>query len=268
MLILKMILAFCLGSYVGKWVANVALFLPLILLDENHEKEPKDLARQFFKNSQCWSCQHSITWYEQLPIFGYFWTNGICRYCNQWLGYKCIIIEIGIGLFFGLTALWFPIGPTFIFLLLVGCLLVCCFLTDFIYAVLPDQLTLSLLWVGLMGSLHPVFVNSEEAIIGAFGGYAIFWAFNEIYRYLRHQEGMYPGDFKLNAAIGACVGFKWLLTIMGGTMALLILTSFFQLLVYKKMTLKNYLQKEVPYGCYASLVGLGAIIFLAFKSLH
>jgi leader peptidase (prepilin peptidase)/N-methyltransferase len=175
---------------------------------------------------------------------------------------------VGIGSFFGLMTLFFPLTPALFFVLIVTCLLICCFFTDFDYFVLPDQLTIPLVWVGLLGSLFPIFISPHEAIIGAFSGYGIFWLMNEIYRYFRQKDGMFPGDFKLNAGVGACIGIKLLLPVLAIALLLLISTTFMQLMKAKNPSVIGFLKKEVAYGCYLSIVAIGTIFLMFFGVFH
>lgn len=130
----------------------------------------------------------------------------------------------------------------------------CCFITDLDHGILPDQFTLTFVWIGLIGSLYPVFLTPHQSIIGAVAGYGVFWLCNEIYRFFRHRDGMYPGDFKLNAGIGACVGVKWLFIIIGISVFAMLVGSLAQFIYSNRTLHAGYLYKEIAYGCYASVV--------------
>lgn len=175
---------------------------------------------------------------------------------------KLIAGEIGIAVLFGIYAWLIPISISLLFVLSVSCLLICCFITDYEHGILPDQFTYSLLWIGLIASLFPLFATPEESIIGAVAGYGVFWLTNFIYRYFRGFDGMYPGDFKLNAAIGACIGFKWLLPVMIFSMILLIFVTVIYTLYCGKSQNESLLYREIPYGCYASLVTLALLFYV------
>lgn len=168
-------------------------------------------------------------------------------------------LEIFMALLFSLSAWFFPIGPQLIFILCVSCLLICCFITDYEHGILPDQFTLSLVWIGLIGTLYPVLIEPQEAILGAVFGYGFFWLSNVIYRYFRGVEGMYPGDFKLNAGIGACFGFKFLFLILFASSILLLVVTLIRFLFLKKNSKLDFLYQEIPYGCYASVVTIGSL---------
>lgn len=219
------------GFYAGKFMGMTVRYLPEILLEGDEEgREPREIIGWFFQKS--FSLKFNV-----LPF------------------------EVGFASLCAISTLFFEVDASLIFVLIVSWLLICCFITDYQHGILPDQLTLSLVWVGLIGSLFPIFVTPSEAIIGAVGGYGIFWIFNVIYRYFKGQEGMFPGDFKLNAGIGACVGFNVLVPILIASMLLLLAVTFIQYLLRDKKKESNYLSREVPYACFVSVVIL-AVVYL------
>jgi prepilin signal peptidase PulO-like enzyme (type II secretory pathway) len=219
------------GFYVGRLMAMTVHYLPLILLEGcDQGREPRDIFTWFLQRK-------NITDIKLAPF--------------QW----------GIALLFGLSTLLFGVSIPVLFVLVVSCLLICCFFTDYEHGILPDQLTLTLVWIGLIGSLNPVFVYPSEAILGAVGGYGIFWMFNELFRYFRHQEGMYPGDFKLNAGIGACIGFKFLIPVLIISFVLLIVVTLGQHLFRKEKGNTSFFSREVPYACFVTVIIFVAIFF-------
>ncbi|MFQ5729187.1 MAG: prepilin peptidase [Waddliaceae bacterium] len=249
------LLATTLGAFVGKYLAMVVHYLPPMLLDEtDKEKEPNDILKRFFQKPHCGNCQGAISWWDNAPIYGYLSLKGRCPLCNHPLGIKVLVLEVGTALLFGASVLFFPFDTTLFFVLIACCLLLCCFFTDFEHGILPDQFTISLVWLGLIGSLFPIFLTPKEAIMGAVGGYGILWFFNLIYSYLRGFEGMYPGDFKLNAGIGACVGLPWLFVILIISFIFLLAFTVLQFLFFKRTINKSILKQEAPYGCYSSIV--------------
>lgn len=255
--------AFLLGAFIGRYIAMVTYFLPQILF-EKINKEPSDIIDWFFKDPICWKCNEKRDLFIKIPVISYFFSGIKCSHC----GYsyiKSFILEIIVGLFLALLVLLFPIDASLFFVFITTCLFICCFLTDYDYGILPDQFTLTLIWVGLIGSLFPIFISSQQAIAGALIGYGLFWAMNEIYRFFRKQEGMFPGDFKLNAGVGACIGVHYLFLSLAFALLLLILT---QIILYWSSNKKeNFLKKEVAYGCYLSIVSVGFIFYLYFASL-
>ncbi len=235
MILLNTILAMILGYFTGRFMGLTVQFLPEILLEGCDEgREPRNIIGWFF--------QDKIPKTTKIFLF-------------QWL----------MAILFGFSALIFPLEISLIFLLSANCILICCFFTDYEYGILPDQLTLSFVWLGLIGSLFSIIISPSESIAGAIFGYGIFWMFNEIYRHFRGMEGMYPGDFKLNAGIGACVGVKLLIPILAISLVLLIVTNILNVLLNKKNDEENFLYKEVPYACSATIVAIMANYLILAK---
>ncbi len=260
----NVLLAICIGAFVGKFIAMVGYYLPKILLEGcDKGKEPRDIFKWFFQKPFCLQCKHPFAGCSGLPIIGYYTLQGKCPNCtfSQRRGF---ILELCVAAIFGTLTLFAGVNLPLIFVLLALCLLMCCFLTDLDHMILPNQLTLALTWLGLIGSLFPVFLSPQEAIAGAVGGYGIFWLLNEIYRFFRHREGMYPGDFKLNAAIGACIGLKLLLPVLAISLMLLFVITLVRVLGAKKPQTESVLYKEVAYGCYLSAVTMVTLVLLLF----
>jgi leader peptidase (prepilin peptidase)/N-methyltransferase len=255
MAILTLLLALLIGSWVGKFMALTAHFLPEILFEGGEkEREPRHIFNLFFQRPVCWQCAVPLAWGESIPIFGYLSS----RRCQHPYGLQLFLLELGTALLFGLSSLLFPLDLPLVFVLFISCLMICCFVTDFEEGILPDQFTLLLVWVGLIGSLRPIFITPQESIIGAVVGYAILWGVNLIYRYFRGFDGMFPGDFKLNAGIGACLGIHWFLPILAFSLLLLVVVTLAQAFFSRK---RADVHQEVPYACFASIVTVIALYY-------
>lgn len=260
MILLFVMFAAVIGAYAGKFMAITVHYLPQILLEGcDKGRVPRDVIKYFFQSPRCLNCQQSITWMENVPIIGYRLTQGKCPHCLNPIGLQTFALELGTALLFGFTVLFFGVNPAVIFVLTVSCLLICCFVTDFEQGILPDQFTLTLIWVGLIASLIPIFISSQEAIVGAVIGYGFFWAINVFYRSLRNFDGMFPGDFKLNAGIGACLGLKLLIPILLLSVFLLIAVAVFRFLWSKRIPNVSDLYKEMAYACYVTIVAFIAL---------
>lgn len=154
MFILNALLTACLGAYVGKFMAMTVYYLPMILFEGcDKGREPRDIFKWFFLKSDCGHCGLPLTWLENFPIIGSIVSKGHCPHCKHPFGKQRLFLESSTALMFGLSALFFPLTPPLLFVLFVSCLLICCFITDFEHGILPDQFTISLIWVGLIGSL-------------------------------------------------------------------------------------------------------------------
>ena len=169
--------------------------------------EPLNL---FFPRSRCPSCAKPITALQNVPILSWIFLQGKCSSCKVAISLKYPVVEAlaGIGAAyaawrFGATAaafgaalfIWFTIALAVI---------------DQETGLLPDNLTLPLVWLGLIFNLGNAFVPLSEAVIGAVAGYLSLWLVYWIFKLLTRREGMGFGDFKMNAAVGAFLGWKML----------------------------------------------------------
>ena len=260
MIIVEAALAFILGGLIGRFIGMTVHFLPIILLEGcDQGREPRDILKWSLYKPFCWECRQPLSSSNSfLAWFTAFLKK--CVHCQHPVEKKRIILEVGVALLFGTTTLLFGFSVPLLFVWAMTALLIACFITDFEHGLLPDQLTLTLVWVGLVGSLHPVFVTPQESILGSVVGYSIFHFFNQIYRYYRHTEGMYPGDFKLNAGVGACLGVKLLIPILIYSMLLLLATALVKAFFVEKLDV-SYIKKEVAYACYLVLVTLATLYY-------
>jgi leader peptidase (prepilin peptidase)/N-methyltransferase len=175
------------------------------------------------------------------------------------------VVESILAIAFAVITWKLGLGLSLFFALSVTFLSIFCFYSDFQKGVLLDVCTLGLVWIGLIASLFSWIVSSQEAILGAALGYSFFWAFNALYRAVRGKEGMYPGDFKLNAGIGACVGVKWMLPTLFLALLLLLAFSFGKFILLKRDERKRFLSQEMPYGCFAAVAFLFAITVILIR---
>jgi leader peptidase (prepilin peptidase)/N-methyltransferase len=160
--------------------------------------------------SACPACGHRIGALENIPLVSWLALRGACKACHKPISVRYPLVEALGGLLaayaiwrFGMTwqggaacvLLWMLIALTFI---------------DFDTQLLPDNLTLPLLWAGLAVNLFGLFVPLQDAVIGAIAGYLALWVVYWLFRLVRGKEGMGYGDFKLLAAIGAWLGWQML----------------------------------------------------------
>lgn len=160
--------------------------------------------------SECPDCGHKITALENLPVVSYLFLRGKCSSCKKRISWRYPFVEIGTALLFLFAAMHF--GPTLQTIAALGFtgMLVALAGIDIDHQLLPDDLTLFLLWAGLFVSLFGVFVDPVSSIIGALAGYLSLWSIYHAFRLLTGKEGMGYGDFKLMAAMGAWMGWQML----------------------------------------------------------
>jgi leader peptidase (prepilin peptidase)/N-methyltransferase len=160
--------------------------------------------------SACPSCGHRIGALENVPVLSWLWLRGRCLACGAAIGVRYPVVELASGAIAAYAAWRF--GPT---LAALGALFFCCSLLaltviDLDTQLLPDDITLLLLWAGLAINFRGTFVPLGAAVAGAMAGYLVLWCIYWAFRLLTGKEGMGYGDFKLLAAIGAWLGWQML----------------------------------------------------------
>jgi leader peptidase (prepilin peptidase)/N-methyltransferase len=166
---------------------------------------PYDLARP---PSSCPSCGHRIRVHENIPVLSYALLRGRCAGCGTGIGIRYPVVEALTGALTGYAAWHFGFGwAAFGAMLFLWCMIAASFI-DIDTQLLPDSITLPLLWAGLLFNLRGTFVDLPAAVIGAAAGYLVLWSVYWLFRLATGKEGMGFGDFKLLAAIGAWLGWK------------------------------------------------------------
>lgn len=160
--------------------------------------------------SACPGCGHRIGALENIPVLSYAWLRGKCAGCGAPIGMRYPLVEMLTGLLSAFAAWHFGYGWAAAGALLLIWALVALTFIDFDTQLLPDNITLPLLWLGLLFNLGTVFVPLHEAVAGAMMGYLVLWSIYWLFKLLTGKEGMGYGDFKLLAALGAWLGWKML----------------------------------------------------------
>jgi leader peptidase (prepilin peptidase)/N-methyltransferase len=169
--------------------------------------------------SRCPQCGHAISALENIPVLSFLFLRGRCRACQAPISLRYPLVEALSGVLsgyaiwrFGIS--WAGIGALFF----VWCMIALTFI-DFDTQLLPDSITLPLLWAGLLLNLNGTFTDLRSAVIGAAAGYLSLWSVYWAFKLATGKEGMGYGDFKLLAAIGAWLGWKMLpLAILASSM--------------------------------------------------
>ncbi|WP_310449605.1 A24 family peptidase [Sulfuritalea sp.] len=174
--------------------------------------EPLTLAKP---RSRCPQCGHPITAMENIPIVSWVLLRGICKGCATPISVRYPLIEALTGLLFGLAAWHFGFSAAGLGALVLVAALIALTGIDFDTQLLPDDITLPLLWIGLALNAFGVYTDLKSAVIGAMAGYLALWAVYWGFKLTTGKEGMGYGDFKLLAALGAWLGWQMLpLTIL------------------------------------------------------
>lgn len=211
---------FVLGALIGSFLNVLILRLPPLLeydwrcqCRELLELEPDAANRPpgiVVSRSRCPSCGHAIRAWENVPLFSYLVLGGKCSACKARISARYPVVELATAVLFVVT-LW-HFGPTLqgaSALVLTASLVVMTGI-DIDHQLLPDNLTLPILWMGILLSLWNVHTDLGSAVIGAMAGYLVLWSIYHLFRLLTGKEGMGYGDFKLLAALGAWLGWQML----------------------------------------------------------
>jgi leader peptidase (prepilin peptidase)/N-methyltransferase len=218
-----------------------------------------DLAQPFNlvkPDSTCPKCQHKIRAWENIPVISWLFLRGKCSSCKTAISIRYPLVELATGLLSALVAWHFGFGLAGFAAVIATWLLIAMTFIDLDTMLLPDQLTLALLWLGLVISINSPFVSSHDAIIGAAAGYLSLWSLYWAFKLLTGKEGMGYGDFKLLAALGAWVGWQHLPVVI-------LLSSFVGAVV--GITLLTVQGKDksqpIPFGPYLAAAGFLTLLY-------
>jgi leader peptidase (prepilin peptidase)/N-methyltransferase len=166
--------------------------------------------------SHCPHCYHKIKPWENVPLISYIALGGKCSNCKAKISLRYPSVEFINGVLSALVAFTFGATWLTLALLIFTWSLLVLTLIDFDHQLLPDDITIPLLWLGLLvNALDLGFgVSLDDAVIGAIAGYLVLWAFYWVFKLTTNKEGMGYGDFKLLAALGAWMGWQSLLPII------------------------------------------------------
>ena len=160
--------------------------------------------------SACPHCNHAISAWENIPIVSYLLLRGKCRGCGAAISPRYPIIEAASGMLSAYAAWHFGFGWAALGALLLVWALLALTVIDLDTFLLPDDITLPLLWAGLLFNLNGIYTNLSDAVLGAMFGYLALWSVYWLFKLVTGKEGMGYGDFKLLAALGAWLGWQML----------------------------------------------------------
>ncbi len=260
-------LAALFGLMIGSFLNVVIHRLPLMMQRE-WEQEARAVLEQpavageparydlWWPRSQCPRCSREITARENIPLLSFLLLRGRCPGCATRISWQYPLVELLTAALFTVTIWHF--GPTAAGLagLLFTGFLVAASGIDARTTLLPDQLTLPLLWLGLAANAFGLFTDLESAVIGAMAGYLSLWLVYHGFRLLTGKEGMGYGDFKLLAAIGAWLGWQILPVV-------LLLASLVGAIVGIALILLRGRDRNIPipFGPYLAAAGWLALIW-------
>lgn len=207
--------------------------------------------------SRCGHCGHQIRWYENLPVLSYLMLHGKCSACGKPIGLRYPLVEAATAALFAYCAWRWGITPATAAWAVFSAAILALALIDWDTTLLPDDITLPLLWAGLIAAaLGWTQLRLSTAMWGAVWGYLSLWAIYHAFRLLTGKEGMGYGDFKLFAALGAWFGWQALVP-------LILMASVIGAVTGIAMKLSGGLRegRYVPFGPFLALAGLTGMVF-------
>ena len=254
-----------LGLCVGSFVNVVIHRLPKMMEREWHAQcadlrgetpltaEALSLARP---RSRCPSCGHQITAIENIPIVSYLLLRGKCSKCAAPISARYPIVEATTGLLSAYAAWHFGPAPQALGALIMLWALIALTAIDYDTQLLPDSITLPLLWIGLALNLAGTYVDISSAVIGAMVGYLTLWSVFWLFKLATGKEGMGYGDFKLLAALGAWLGWQMLPVII-------LLSSIVGAVVGISLIVfsRHGRNTPIPFGPYLAAAGIIALFW-------
>jgi len=263
-------LAGVLGLLVGSFLNVVILRLParmaaawrreardVLELQADAVPLPPGIVRE---PSHCPHCKHPLSAMDNIPLFGWLLLRGRCRYCRAKISIQYPLVELLSGVL-SAVIVW-KFGPSWAALagLALTWTLIALSGIDLRTQLLPDQLTLPLLWLGLLLSLLPMFVTAPASILAAAIGYLSLWSVYWAFKLLTGKEGMGHGDFKLLAALGAWMGPVALLPVI-------LLSSLIGALVGGTLIMLRKHEREIPMPFGPFIAAAGWVWFMAGADL-
>jgi len=255
-----------LGLLIGSFLNVVIYRLPVML--EAHWKaecaemqgQPVPVAERFnlmVPRSRCQSCAHTLSWFENIPVLSYLVLRGRCRHCQAPVSLRYPLIELATGALFFFCGWHWGLNATALVWCGFAAALLALAMIDWDTTLLPDDITLPLLWAGLVAAtLHLSGVVLDDAVWGAVGGYMSLWLVYWAFKLATGKEGMGFGDFKLFAALGAWFGWQALIPVI-------LMASAIGAVIGIAMKFSNALREGgyIPFGPFLAGAGLTAMLF-------
>ena len=261
-------LACLIGLLAGSFLNVVIYRLPIMmqrnwrkecteyLQIDSAETEPQESFNLVLPLSRCPSCNTPIKPYQNIPVISYFFLKGQCATCNKPISSRYPIIETFTAITSAIVAWHFGYTPQTVFALMLTWSLIALSFIDIDHQLLPDTITLPVLWLGLFLSLFGLYTDTNASIIGAIAGYIILWSVYHLFKLATGKEGMGYGDFKLLALFGAWLGWQYLPVII-------LLSSLVGAIIGLSMIIivKRDHNIPIPFGPYLAAAGWIALLW-------
>lgn len=249
------LLGLCAGSFL-----NVVIYrIPIMLDRESKRIKPPSRFNLAFPRSHCPHCKAQIPFWHNIPLFSYIILRGKSHCCGEKIGLRyplteilCTLLTIYMAYQFGFTL------KTLLGMLLAWSLIALVFI-DIEHMILPDKITIPMIWIGLIANTQNMFTSANSAILGAVIGYCTFWIIATVFKRIRGIDGLGGGDHKLLAMLGACLGWELLPFILLFSSASGVAVGMtYNILMRRKST------DPIPFGPFLALGGL-ITLFWGYK---
>ncbi|MGE4355586.1 prepilin peptidase [Halothiobacillus sp.] len=266
--ILWLSVALILGLLVGSFL-NVVIYRLPVMLEQGWRRDCQELLEiapssnpevynLITPRSACPHCHAPIKAWQNIPIISWLWLRGKCAHCQHGISIQYPLIELTSGLLTLLAAWYFGVSETAVAAWFFSWILLAAAIIDLKTTLLPDNLTLPLMWLGILLALtgFGTTVTLENAVLGAMAGYLALWSIYWLFKLITGREGMGYGDFKLLAALGAWLGWQQLpmvLLLSAGVGAVVGIGMI--------LFLKHDKRIPIPFGPYLAGAGLLAYYF-------
>lgn len=206
--------------------------------------------------SACPHCAHQLHFWENIPVISYLFLQGKCSSCGTGISMQYPVVELVTGISSLVVAYTFGVSIQTLATLFFTWTIIALTLIDLKKQLLPDSITLPLLWAGIILGFYNVFTDLSSSVIGAIAGYLILWSVYQLFKLLTKKEGMGFGDFKLLAALGAWVGYSYLPQIILISSVVGSVAGVAMLIIGKTKQ-----QQPIPFGPYLAIAGWVALLW-------
>ncbi|OHU88582.1 MULTISPECIES: prepilin peptidase [Pseudoalteromonas] len=260
------LISLCIGSFLNVVIYRLPVMMnkqwrdecKLILSDES--PEPKHIQAETFNlaapGSHCPNCNTKIKFWQNIPLLSWLLLRGKCAHCKTTISVRYPLVELGTALVSLFVAQHFGATPQCVLFLVLTWALIALIFIDIDHMLLPDQITLPLLWLVLLASVQGLTIAPKDAIIGAAVGYLSLWSVYWLFKLTTGKEGMGYGDFKLLAIFGALLGWQAILTIVLLSSVVGAIIGSIQLAVQGKDK-----STPIPFGPYLAIAGWITLLY-------
>lgn len=259
-LAISFIISLCIGSFLNVVIHRLPIMMKNEWQSQIAQNTDSSISDPTFNLSQpashCPHCQHQIRWYENIPVVSYLALKGCCSQCKVKISARYPLVELATAIISTYGIAHFGFNELGISFALFSWFLISLTLIDYDQQLLPDSLTLPLLWLGLLVNSYSIFTTLHLAVFGAVAGYLLLWSIYWCFKLVTGREGMGYGDFKLLAALAAWLGVNQI-------PLLITLAALAAVIVGVSLILIGKQNKEhpIPFGPFLATAGIATMLW-------